>query len=231
MTHLGDITPRNVPSRGIRSQFFRLRSCSKIFESGSENFSNLGIRLLFTLRLMFLLEKSPRRLLLLLKLKSDSESVFFHKFLTPGPKEKRRILPSATPDPWPPLVSRPCLFTRNRKLFSGRSISPPVSTRVNSSGGSVFQVGFPVRVMKLLGVEILIATNAAGGINESYGIGDFMLIKDHISMVGMGGYTPLKGPNDSTSVGLLLFYIWLANLWQTLLCIFVSSLRATHSFG
>jgi len=77
MTHLGDITPRNVPSRGIRSQFFRLRSCSKIFESGSENFSNLGIRLLFTLRLMFLLEKSPRRLLLLLKLKSDSESVFF----------------------------------------------------------------------------------------------------------------------------------------------------------
>jgi len=41
----------DMDGRGDRSQFFRLRSCSKIFESGSVNFSNLRIRLLFRIRL------------------------------------------------------------------------------------------------------------------------------------------------------------------------------------
>ena len=59
-----------------------------------------------------------------------------------------------------------------------------------------FEVGFPIRVMKLLGVEILLVTNAAGGINRQYAVGDFMLIKDHISLPGLGGYSPLRGPND-----------------------------------
>ena len=57
------------------------------------------------------------------------------------------------------------------------------------------QVGFPVRVMQRLGIEILIVTNAAGAVNPSYEPGDLMLITDHLNLIGMGGLTPLRGPN------------------------------------
>lgn len=50
--------------------------------------------------------------------------------------------------------------------------------------------------MKLLGVQTLIATNAAGGLNPSYRIGDIMIVKDHINMMGFAGNNPLHGPND-----------------------------------
>lgn len=50
--------------------------------------------------------------------------------------------------------------------------------------------------MKLIGVEFLIATNAAGGINTAFMEGDVMLIKDHINMMGFAGNNPLQGPND-----------------------------------
>lgn len=54
----------------------------------------------------------------------------------------------------------------------------------------------PVRVMKLLGIEILIVTNAAGGLNEKFKVGDIMIINDHINIIGMSGINPLIGPND-----------------------------------
>ena len=54
----------------------------------------------------------------------------------------------------------------------------------------------PVRVMKLLGVEILIVTNAAGGLNKKFKVGDIMIINDHINIAGMTGSHPLMGPND-----------------------------------
>lgn len=54
----------------------------------------------------------------------------------------------------------------------------------------------PVRVMKLIGVTHLIVTNAAGGINPDYNVGDIMIIKDHVNMMGFAGNSPLQGPND-----------------------------------
>lgn len=58
------------------------------------------------------------------------------------------------------------------------------------------QVTLPVRVIRALGAETLIVTNAAGGLNEGFKAGDLMLITDHISLVGMAGHSPLFGPND-----------------------------------
>ena len=63
-------------------------------------------------------------------------------------------------------------------------------------GYSMQQVTLPVRVFRQLGVEILMLTNAAGGLNKQYHTGDMMLINDHINYVGMAGENPLRGPND-----------------------------------
>lgn len=62
-------------------------------------------------------------------------------------------------------------------------------------GYSMAQVTFPVRVMQVLGIEMLIITNAAGGLNPEFQAGDVMLIRDHINLVGMTGLNPLRGPN------------------------------------
>lgn len=59
-----------------------------------------------------------------------------------------------------------------------------------------FQVTFPIRVFRLMGVETLIVTNAAGGLNQDYKIGDIMVIMDHINMPGFAGQNPLIGPNE-----------------------------------
>ncbi|XP_078092300.1 purine nucleoside phosphorylase-like [Mustelus asterias] len=63
-------------------------------------------------------------------------------------------------------------------------------------GYPLIKVTFPVRVFRLLGVEVLIVTNAAGSIADGYNIGDLMIIKDHINLPGLAGQHPLCGPND-----------------------------------
>ncbi|RLC73705.1 MAG: purine-nucleoside phosphorylase [Chloroflexi bacterium] len=62
-------------------------------------------------------------------------------------------------------------------------------------GYSMAEVTFPVRVMHVMGVETLIVTNAAGGLNPEFQAGDVMLINDHINLIGMAGLNPLRGPN------------------------------------
>ncbi|MBN3311016.1 PNPH phosphorylase, partial [Amia calva] len=63
-------------------------------------------------------------------------------------------------------------------------------------GYPITKVTFPVRVFHLLGVETLIVTNAAGGLNPDFKVGDIMLIKDHLNIPGFAGQNPLCGPND-----------------------------------
>ncbi|MGI6188509.1 MAG: purine-nucleoside phosphorylase [Clostridiales bacterium] len=59
-------------------------------------------------------------------------------------------------------------------------------------GYEMEQVVLPVRAMKRLGVETLIVTNSAGGVNPSFSPGDLMVIQDHINMTGVN---PLRGRN------------------------------------
>jgi purine-nucleoside phosphorylase len=62
-------------------------------------------------------------------------------------------------------------------------------------GYSLQQVTLPIRVMQRLGIQTLILTNAAGGMNPNFQVGDIMLIEDHINFPGMAGHNPLRGPN------------------------------------
>lgn len=62
-------------------------------------------------------------------------------------------------------------------------------------GYSMGQVTLPVRVMQRLGLEMMVVTNAAGGVNPDFVPGDVMLITDNLNLMGMSGLNPLMGPN------------------------------------
>lgn len=62
-------------------------------------------------------------------------------------------------------------------------------------GHTMQEITYPVKVMKKLGVETFILTNAAGAVNETYKPSDLMILKDHINCMGTN---PLIGPNDET---------------------------------
>lgn len=78
------------------------------------------------------------------------------------------------------LEQKPVLISRGRVHFY--------------EGYSMAQLAFPVRLMKLLGIEKLLLTNAAGAINTKYRVGDFVLIRDHINTIPDN---PLRGENIS----------------------------------
>lgn len=63
-------------------------------------------------------------------------------------------------------------------------------------GHPIAQTTLPIRVAKAMGAKTMIVTNAAGGINRTFSVGDIMMITDHINFLGMSGNNPLVGPND-----------------------------------
>jgi purine-nucleoside phosphorylase len=62
-------------------------------------------------------------------------------------------------------------------------------------GYSAAEVAYPIRVMKELGIETLLVSNAAGGVNPGFKVGDIMIIEDHISLFAVN---PLLGKNDGS---------------------------------
>ncbi|MFN8635213.1 MAG: purine-nucleoside phosphorylase [Chloroflexota bacterium] len=63
-------------------------------------------------------------------------------------------------------------------------------------GYSLQQITFPVRTLHRLGAEVLIITNAAGGLNPSFRAGDLMVLRDHINLPGLAGLNPLIGADE-----------------------------------
>lgn len=61
-------------------------------------------------------------------------------------------------------------------------------------GWSMEEVTFPIRVFSLLGIDHLLVTNSAGGVNSDFSAGDLMIIADHINLTGEN---PLRGPNQA----------------------------------
>ncbi|GGA89683.1 purine-nucleoside phosphorylase [Puia dinghuensis] len=85
------------------------------------------------------------------------------------------------------------------KLIFGTLNGRPVVTLSGRfhyyEGYSPQQVVYPIRVLKFLGVETLLLSNAAGGMNKAFHVGDLMIIKDHISFFVVN---PLLGKNESS---------------------------------
>jgi purine-nucleoside phosphorylase len=80
--------------------------------------------------------------------------------------------------------------------FEGKPVMMQQGRAHFYEGHPMSSIVLPVRVMHALGVETVIVTNAAGGINREFSPGDIMLITDHINFLGMAGQNPLRGPND-----------------------------------
>jgi purine-nucleoside phosphorylase len=93
----------------------------------------------------------------------------------------------------------PTIEGHTGRLVIGRLEGQPVAVMQGRAhyyeGYSMAEVTFPTRVMQVLGIEALIVTNAAGGLNAEFRVGDVMLIIDHINLIGMSGLNPLRGPN------------------------------------
>lgn len=98
-----------------------------------------------------------------------------------------------------PHFAVPTVESHAGKLLFGTLSDVPVMAMQGRfhyyEGWTMKQITYPVRVMKALGVKVLLVSNAAGGLNPIFRPGDIMLITDHINLIGDN---PLRGPNDDT---------------------------------
>jgi len=104
---------------------------------------------------------------------------------------------AVVPYPEIPGFPRPTVEGHAGNLIVGHLEGKPVVAmqgRVHYyEGHTLADVVFPVRVMRALGAQVLLVSNAAGGINRQWYAGDLMIIADHINFFGSN---PLMGPND-----------------------------------
>jgi purine-nucleoside phosphorylase len=77
--------------------------------------------------------------------------------------------------------------------LSGRAVAALEGRYHVYEGYTLEEITFPVRVLKALGVDVAVFSNAAGGLNPQFRRGDIMLIADHLNLMGIN---PLIGPND-----------------------------------
>jgi len=109
--------------------------------------------------------------------------------------QKADVIPYGDLPNWP----RSTVHGHAGRLVIGELEGQPVMVmqgRVHFyEGYSMSQITLPVRVMQRLGLEMMIVTNAAGGVNPDFVPGDVMLITDNLNLVGMTGANPLMGPN------------------------------------
>lgn len=104
--------------------------------------------------------------------------------------------PAVIPYPEIPHFPRPSAETHEGRLLvgtlGGRRIAALQGRFHRYEGYDLGQVTFPVRVLRLLGAEGLIVSNASGGLNPLWRPGDVVIIDDHINLLGEN---PLVGPN------------------------------------
>ncbi len=96
-----------------------------------------------------------------------------------------------------PHFARSTVQSHQGKLVLGRLAGHPVVVMAGRfhyyEGWSMEQVTFPVRVLRILGIERLIITNASGGVNPHFKGGDIVIVRDHINLLPEN---PLRGVND-----------------------------------
>jgi purine-nucleoside phosphorylase len=110
----------------------------------------------------------------------------------------REIEAEATiPYPEIPFFPRSTVESHKGQLVCGRLAGHSVMAMEGRfhlyEGYSPWQVTFPIRVMRALGCQLLVVSNAAGGLNPLCDKGDLIVIEDHINLMGLN---PLIGPND-----------------------------------
>jgi purine-nucleoside phosphorylase len=95
---------------------------------------------------------------------------------------------------------QPTVQGHSGELVLGRIKGVPVAVLRGRAhiyeGNSPQQAVLPLRALRLLGAEIAVLTNAAGGLDPSLRAGDLMLLRDHIGLPTLVGNNPLFGPND-----------------------------------
>lgn len=98
-----------------------------------------------------------------------------------------------------PHFPRSTVASHRGQLICGRLAGLPIVAMEGRfhayEGYALDQITLPVRVMKALGAELLIVSNAAGGMNPNFALGDIMFIDDHINLMGLN---PLIGVNDES---------------------------------
>lgn len=103
---------------------------------------------------------------------------------------------TAVPYPELPHFAVPTVETHSGRLLlgtlGGKRVVAMQGRLHRYEGFSMWEITFPVRVMRFLGAETLVVSNASGGLNPLWSKGDLMLIDDHINLLGDN---PLVGPN------------------------------------